>query len=339
MVGYSENKGDFGGSAGNYKLKETSAHVLRRLWRRPVVRRRHARRRRSRLQRPAQHPARHRCHARNRGDPSGWHFMASVLGGYWFRPAPTCSTARSCASPIRNPRDGFSEQGSDSTALSYGEQKRESLITSLGWQAPAAWACSVRSAACLGIRERRRRAQRHGDAGRPRPPATRFPAQAGRQLVRCRRRQRRLRRRDRLHHRQPARAARTTATITASRSACASRCSGRDRGSEEPPRAALLWSRYAVGDACAQRRRASASSPAIARGPYHDVHSPSISVDRLVPVARRAPRHRARGTRTARSTAGCGRRRATRGSSSAIRDSGARSRRQCVQPGARQRRD
>ena len=30
---------------------------------------------------------------------------------------------------------GFSEHGSDSTALSYGEQKRKSFITSLGWQA------------------------------------------------------------------------------------------------------------------------------------------------------------------------------------------------------------
>lgn len=30
--------------------------------------------------------------------------------------------------------DAFSERGSDSTALSYGDQQRESLVSSLGWQ-------------------------------------------------------------------------------------------------------------------------------------------------------------------------------------------------------------
>ena len=29
---------------------------------------------------------------------------------------------------------GYTENGNDSTALSYGEQERESLVTSLGWQ-------------------------------------------------------------------------------------------------------------------------------------------------------------------------------------------------------------
>lgn len=135
MFGYSDNKGDFGGSSGNYKLKETSGtlyagygdgpwyigaivgagdldySINRNIQLGPLTR-------------------------TESGDTSGWHFMASVLGGYWFQTSADLQHGpfvRVAYQDIRVKQ--FSEQGSDSTALTFGEQKRESLITSLGWQA------------------------------------------------------------------------------------------------------------------------------------------------------------------------------------------------------------
>lgn len=135
MFGYSENKGDFGGSAGNYKLKETSGtfyagygdgpwyiggtlgvgdldySVHRNIQLGPLTR-------------------------TESGDPSGWHFMASVLGGYWFQTSADLQHGPFVRVAYQDIRvKAFTEQGSDSTALSYGQQKRESLMTSLGWQA------------------------------------------------------------------------------------------------------------------------------------------------------------------------------------------------------------
>ena len=69
-------------------------------------------------------------------DPSGWHFMASVLGGYWFQTSADLQHGPFVRIAYQDIRvRAFTEQGSDSTALSYAQQKRESLITSLGWQA------------------------------------------------------------------------------------------------------------------------------------------------------------------------------------------------------------
>ncbi|MBS0326184.1 MAG: autotransporter domain-containing protein [Proteobacteria bacterium] len=68
------------------------------------------------------------------GNTRGWHLMASVLGGYWFsyRDLLHGPYARLAYQKIHV--DAYSEQGSDSTALSYGEQERTSLVSSLGWQ-------------------------------------------------------------------------------------------------------------------------------------------------------------------------------------------------------------
>ena len=69
-----------------------------------------------------------------RGDTSGWQVSGSVLGGYWFSYADWLHGpfVRLAWQEIRV--KGFSEQGSDSTALSYGEQRRKSFISTLGWQ-------------------------------------------------------------------------------------------------------------------------------------------------------------------------------------------------------------
>ena len=136
MFGYTENKGDFGGGNGTYKLKEASGTTYAGYGDGPWyvgatfgagnldfdgIRRN------------LQLGALNRTETAN---ATGWHIMASVLGGYWFRTRADLQHgpfARVAYQEIRVHR--FTEEGADSTALSYGEQKRESLITSLGWQA------------------------------------------------------------------------------------------------------------------------------------------------------------------------------------------------------------
>jgi len=136
MFGYSENKGDFGGGAGNYKLKETSGTIYAGYGDGPwyiggTIGAGDLEY--SGINRNIQLGALTRTET---GNANGWHFMASLLGGYWFQTSADLQHgpfARVAYQDIRV--HSFSEQGSDSTALSYSEQKRESLITSLGWQA------------------------------------------------------------------------------------------------------------------------------------------------------------------------------------------------------------
>jgi outer membrane lipase/esterase len=131
---YSDDKGDFGGGSGGYKLKETTGTVYVGYGTGPWyvgatlgagdldytdVRRNFDLGALSRIE---------------SGDTRGWHLMGSVLGGYWF----------SYASILHGPFvrlayqeihvKAFSERGSDSTALSYGEQERKSFLSTLGWQ-------------------------------------------------------------------------------------------------------------------------------------------------------------------------------------------------------------
>jgi outer membrane lipase/esterase len=132
--GYSEDKGDFGAGSGGYKLHETTgtAYVgygggpwyvgatlgagdldyrdIHRTFDLGELRR-------------TEH-----------GDTNGWQVMGSVLGGYWFSYADWLHGpfVRLAWQDIRV--KGFSEQGSDSTALSYGEQRRKSFLSTLGWQ-------------------------------------------------------------------------------------------------------------------------------------------------------------------------------------------------------------
>ncbi len=62
--------------------------------------------------------------------------MASILGGYWFQANADWEHGPFVRVAYQDIRvKAFTEQGSDSTALAFAEQKRESLITTLGWQA------------------------------------------------------------------------------------------------------------------------------------------------------------------------------------------------------------
>ena len=79
--------------------------------------------------------------------------MGSVLGGYWFGYADWLHGPFARVSYQEIHVRGYSENGNDSTALSYGEQKRESLVTSLGWQV-AGRIASVRPFARVACRTR-----------------------------------------------------------------------------------------------------------------------------------------------------------------------------------------
>ena len=131
---YSENNGDFGGGSGGYKLSETTGtayagygggpwYVGATLGAGDLDYRD--------VHRTFDLGALRRT---ERGDTRGWQVTGSVLGGYWFSYADWLHGpfARLAWQEIRV--RGFSEQSSDSTALSYGEQRRKSFLSTLGWQ-------------------------------------------------------------------------------------------------------------------------------------------------------------------------------------------------------------
>lgn len=74
------------------------------------------------------------------GDTHGTNVMARVLGGYWFN-----TSANWLHGPFarltyqQNKVYAWSEEGTSSTAMAFGQQQRESLASSLGWQASGAF--------------------------------------------------------------------------------------------------------------------------------------------------------------------------------------------------------
>jgi outer membrane lipase/esterase len=69
------------------------------------------------------------------GDTSGTHWGMRLHGGYWMRYGSVNHGPFAKLVWQRASVDGFTETSTSSTALSYGEQERDSLIGSLGWQA------------------------------------------------------------------------------------------------------------------------------------------------------------------------------------------------------------
>jgi outer membrane lipase/esterase len=68
------------------------------------------------------------------GDTNGWQFIGRIVGGYWFKAGGWIHgpTARLTFQEIRVRQ--FQENGSSSTTMTFGQQERTSLITTLGWQ-------------------------------------------------------------------------------------------------------------------------------------------------------------------------------------------------------------
>ncbi|HKW81543.1 MAG TPA: autotransporter domain-containing protein, partial [Casimicrobiaceae bacterium] len=65
---------------------------------------------------------------------------ARVLGGDWFNASGNWLHGPFARLTYQeNTVDAFSETGTSSTAMAYGEQKRNSLVSSLGWQTSGTW--------------------------------------------------------------------------------------------------------------------------------------------------------------------------------------------------------
>jgi outer membrane lipase/esterase len=73
------------------------------------------------------------------GDTSGTHWGLRALGGYWFKHSNVLHGPFAKLVYQEVSVNGFSESGNTATTLRYGAQDRESLISSLGWQAQGTW--------------------------------------------------------------------------------------------------------------------------------------------------------------------------------------------------------
>jgi outer membrane lipase/esterase len=68
------------------------------------------------------------------GDARGNEYTARLLGGYWFKWQDVLHGPYARVSYTKVSVHQYSENGSDSTALTYGDQKPDQLLWSLGWQ-------------------------------------------------------------------------------------------------------------------------------------------------------------------------------------------------------------
>ena len=69
------------------------------------------------------------------GSTRGTHLMGRVLGGYWFNYGNWVHGPFARLTYQEAKVYAWSETGTSSTAMSFGHQKRDSLVSSLGWQA------------------------------------------------------------------------------------------------------------------------------------------------------------------------------------------------------------
>jgi outer membrane lipase/esterase len=132
--GYSENKGDFGGAGGGYKLRAPVGTFYLGYGEGPWymgatlsaggldysdVNRNI----------PLGLALRNES-----GQTRGNEYTARLLGGYWFKWQDVLHGPYARVAYTKSTVRQYSETGSDSTALMFGEQKTEQLLWSLGWQ-------------------------------------------------------------------------------------------------------------------------------------------------------------------------------------------------------------
>ncbi len=68
------------------------------------------------------------------GATNGTHFVGRLLGGYWFNYGSFLHGPFARVTWQQATVYGFSETGTSSTAATFGQQKRDSFVSSLGWQ-------------------------------------------------------------------------------------------------------------------------------------------------------------------------------------------------------------
>ena len=70
------------------------------------------------------------------GDTRGTHVMGRVFGGYWFNTAGAWIHGPFARLTYQQAKvDAWSESGTSSSAMTFGRQKRDAFLSSLGWQA------------------------------------------------------------------------------------------------------------------------------------------------------------------------------------------------------------
>jgi len=69
------------------------------------------------------------------GSTNGSHLMARVLGGYWFNYESWIHGPFLRLTYQQATVDAWAETGTSSTAMTFGQQQRNSFASSLGWQA------------------------------------------------------------------------------------------------------------------------------------------------------------------------------------------------------------
>ncbi len=130
---YSEYKGDFGNGGGDFKLREPMLTVYGGYGEGPwyvgatlgVGRSTTA---------PTAPSCSARRRAPRRATPTGYHNVARLLGGYWFKYQDWNHGPFAKLTYEKIVVRQFSENGSDSTALTYNQQKNDAFWSSLGWQ-------------------------------------------------------------------------------------------------------------------------------------------------------------------------------------------------------------
>jgi outer membrane lipase/esterase len=69
------------------------------------------------------------------GDTRGTHLMGRVFGGYWFNTSGAWLHGPFARLTYQQAKvDAWSESGTSSSAMTFGRQKRDALMSSLGWQ-------------------------------------------------------------------------------------------------------------------------------------------------------------------------------------------------------------
>ncbi len=130
--GYTENKGDMG--AAGYTLRETTGTFYAGYGAGPWylgLRLGAGNLDYSDVHRTIQLGAESRT---EKGTTGGWHTFGSLSGGYWLSAGELLHGPYARLTWQEARVRQFYEQGSSSSALAYGQQERESLQTSVGWQ-------------------------------------------------------------------------------------------------------------------------------------------------------------------------------------------------------------
>jgi len=134
MFGYTQNRGDFGGAGGGYKLTQPTGTMYAGYGEGPwyvgatfgaggLDY--------SNVNRNIPLGAAMRNES---GQTRGWEYTGRLLGGYWFTLQDVLHGPYARVTYTKSEVHAYSETGSDSTALAYGAQDQDQLVWSVGWQ-------------------------------------------------------------------------------------------------------------------------------------------------------------------------------------------------------------